>query len=361
MLRSVTSPSPSSESTNRRRLHLILAAVVVVAALLAVPAGAVAKPGRASVMTRNVYLGADLTAGVQAGSLQGLVDAAGTILHQVDQNNFQVRAKGLAAEILGKNPDLVGLQEVALWRTGPCTENPIPPKATHVRYDYLKLLLEQLNKGKKRYRVVDRGARVRLRGLREHRRQRVDLGARVPARQRDQRPADDARRDPRPRRPRHDLERPGRPLPHAAAGSARRASPINVTRGWTRVDAKVPGAPKFRFVNTHLESFDNQATNHTNNDGDVGNGQIRRRRPRSCSPPAARRPASCPVILVGDLNSDTKTEVKPGDALAYKALLQCGLRGAKHEQAARLLPQRRRAHDRRRRQAAAISTTRSTT
>ena len=30
------------------------------------------------------------------------------------------------------------------------------------------------------------------------------------------------------------------------------------------------------------------------------------------------------MILVGDLNSDTKTEVKPGDGLAYKALLGAG-------------------------------------
>ena len=30
------------------------------------------------------------------------------------------------------------------------------------------------------------------------------------------------------------------------------------------------------------------------------------------------------MILVGDLNSDKATEVKPGDGLAYKALLEAG-------------------------------------
>ncbi len=79
-------------------------------------------------MSRNLNLGANLELGVRATSLQGLVNTAGTILHQVDQNNFPVRAKGLAAEILTKNPDLVGLQEAARWRTGPCTENPLPPR-----------------------------------------------------------------------------------------------------------------------------------------------------------------------------------------------------------------------------------------
>src|SRR4051812_34530410 len=127
----------------------------VCAAVLAAPAAdAAKKPTNVKVMTRNLYLGADLTAGVNASDLQGLVDAAGGILNTVDKNNFAVRAKGLSKEIRGHTPDLVGLQEVALWRTEPCTESPIPPKATTVRWDYLKLLLGQLNKGKKRYRAV---------------------------------------------------------------------------------------------------------------------------------------------------------------------------------------------------------------
>ena len=287
MVRSVTSPSPPSEGTNRRRLHLILAAVVVVAALLAVPAGAAAKPGRASVMTRNLYLGADLTAGVNAGSLQGLVDAAGGILHQVDQNKFQVRAKGLAAEIVGKNPDLVGLQEVALWRTAPVHKIPIPPKATHVRYDYLKLLLAQLNKGRKRYRVVvskpefDFEVYANTDGKESTSAPGCPLGSEINGRltMRDVILARAGRRQ--------ELERQAGTLPHAAAGAPRGVA-INVTRGWTRVDARVPGAPSFRFVNTHLESFDNSATNHTNNDATSATARCARLRPRSSSPPPAR-------------------------------------------------------------------------
>ena len=133
--------------------------LALTAALLAAPTAADATSGKRQheplkVMTRNLFLGADLTPGVQATSLQGLVTAAGVILKQVDDNNFPVRAKGLAAEITTKKPDLVGMQEVALWRTGPCTESPLPPQATTVRYDFLKLLLAEVNKGKKRYRAV---------------------------------------------------------------------------------------------------------------------------------------------------------------------------------------------------------------
>src|SRR5689334_396467 len=130
---------------------------VLIAALVAGPAGARASsPAKVKVMTRNLYLGADLTPGTSASSVSELVDAAGQILNQVDQNKFQVRAKGLATEILNKKPDLVGLQEAALWRDAPCDAPILPPSATHVRKggDFLGLLLQQLNKGGRNYRLV---------------------------------------------------------------------------------------------------------------------------------------------------------------------------------------------------------------
>src|SRR4051794_41270666 len=109
-----------------RRL-LPMAAVASVLALL-LPGAAVAKPeghsdhgkGKVvSVMTRNLYLGADLAPAIGAPNLEAFVAANGQILREVTANDFPVRAQGLANEILEKRPDLVGLQEVALWRTGP--------------------------------------------------------------------------------------------------------------------------------------------------------------------------------------------------------------------------------------------------
>ncbi len=73
------------------------------------------------VMTRNLYLGADLAPAIEPAARQQLVAANGEILEEVIANDFPTRAEGLADEILQTKPDLVGLQEVALWRTTPIT------------------------------------------------------------------------------------------------------------------------------------------------------------------------------------------------------------------------------------------------
>jgi hypothetical protein len=86
-----------------------IAALTAALLLLIVPA-AEAKPATVKVMSRNLYLGADLGPGMNATNLQELVNGAGQILNQVDANNFPVRAKGLAKEIKQTGPDIVGLQ-----------------------------------------------------------------------------------------------------------------------------------------------------------------------------------------------------------------------------------------------------------
>src|SRR3954468_265872 len=97
---------------------------------------------------------------------------------------------------------------------------------------------------------------------------------------------------------------------------------IDVTRGWTSIDATVRGK-KLHFVNTHLEAFDNSPNgNFTNADTKVGNGGIRQAQAKQLVAKGGPARSKLPVILLGDLNSDVRTEVKKGDGLAYRALLK---------------------------------------
>ena len=307
------------------RLRLSLAAAVIAAAgLTALPAGAQAAPADVKVMTRNVYLGADLTPGVRAANLQQLVNAAGGILGSVDRNNFAVRAKGLAAEIAAEKPHLVGLQEAALWRTAPCTQSPLPPKATTVRYDYIKMLLKELNRrGRTPYKAVkvqpefDFEVWANTDGNESTAAPGCPMGSELNGRL-TMRDAILVRRGVKASR--------AKGAPFSTQLQVRPADvPVNVTRGWTSVEAQVGRSRRFRFVNTHLEAFDNQTSNTTNKGTSMSNGEVREAQAKELvrsGGPAAR--GKLPVILLGDLNSDVKTEVKPGDALAYTAMLGAG-------------------------------------
>lgn len=65
-----------------------------------------------TVMTRNLYLGAELAPVLTAQTPEEFLTAAQAALAQVAANNFPERAWALAAEIVEKKPHLVGLQEV---------------------------------------------------------------------------------------------------------------------------------------------------------------------------------------------------------------------------------------------------------
>ncbi|HEY6100108.1 MAG TPA: endonuclease/exonuclease/phosphatase family protein [Anaeromyxobacter sp.] len=271
----------------------------------------------AGVMTRNLYLGADLGPAIGAPDLGSFVAATGGVLRQVTATNFPVRAQGLATEILELEPDLVGLQEVALWRTGPASIAPLlgaPKTATIVRYDFLQLLLDELNAGgKTRYRAVvvqdefDFEAPADENGVAGDGPAPVvnaELNARLTMRD-------------------VILERTdGGVHTWAPAGESFDTlltlpilgTPVSVTRGWTRVDARVRGGLPFRFVNTHLEAFDPAALRPS----------IRSLQARELVAAGGPATGKLPVVLVGDLNSDDDT-VESGDQQAYRALLDAGL------------------------------------
>jgi hypothetical protein len=64
------------------------------------------------VMTRNQYLGADLSPILLAQTPAEFVAAVTAALQQAAANDFPSRAKRLATEVALTKPDLIGLQEV---------------------------------------------------------------------------------------------------------------------------------------------------------------------------------------------------------------------------------------------------------
>jgi hypothetical protein len=189
------------------------------------------------------------------------------------------------------------------------------PTATNVRYDYLQLLLDQLNKGKTQYEVVVSQNEFDLEAPGD------ENGI----------PGDGPAAEGIPnaeingRLTMRDviLVRKGCGVQTANPQSANfktllavpiLGKPLTIKRGWTATDAKVRGSGWFRFVNTHLESFDPAALVPS----------IRSLQARELVAPGGPATGSLPVVLVGDLNSDDDT-VEPGDQQAYRALLEAGL------------------------------------
>jgi endonuclease/exonuclease/phosphatase family metal-dependent hydrolase len=229
----------------------------------------------------------------------------------------------LAREILATSPDVIGLQEAALWRTDRTCQYFVPPgpyTATHVAYDYVKLLLKQLNKGKQRYRVVatepefDFETEANTDGSPDHscdQDVRLTMRDAILARVHDGVVVKNVRKG-------H--------FKTLFAPKLVGLITVPVARGWISADFRVRGSRWFRMVDTHLESFDDQASNPTNRGADLGNGQIREAQARELIQKSGPATGRLPVILVGDLNSDIKTPLKPGDGLADRAVLHAGFR-----------------------------------
>lgn len=267
----------------------VLAAAGTIAAVAAPAAGAKPRPA-VTVMTRNLYLGADLLPAAGAQDQTQLRAAATAIVNHVKATDFPARAKLLAAEIAKAKPDLVGLQEVATWRrTRPGEASGTP--ATAPLYDWLGSLQKALHARHRHYRMIaaenefdfqlptDLGydARLSLRDVVLATR-RVKLRARRSASFE------------------HILSIP------TVAGTA------NIHRGYNRVDVSVRGA-RLRFVNTHLEAYSPTVREAQAKELVAGPLQSSKR----------------PVILAGDLNSD-RASTQPADRLAYEAIAAAGFK-----------------------------------
>jgi endonuclease/exonuclease/phosphatase family metal-dependent hydrolase len=197
-----------------------------------------------SVMTRNLYLGTDFDEIFAAQTPQELVAEVAEAFTEVGQSLPHERMRGIADEIQAASPDLVGLQEVALWRVGAPFD---PSPAETVTYDFLQLLLDELAARGLHYAPVA---------------VQSNFDAEVPA-VFSQTLAFDVRfTDRLVVLARTDLKTSELKIENVEAHhfttnltfSSPTLGTITIPRAWIAVDAKLRGKT-FRFVNTHPESF----------------------------------------------------------------------------------------------------------
>jgi len=111
------------------------------------------------VMSRNLYLGADIfpvIAAAQDPNPIAVPLAVTDVFTSMQASNFPERAQAIADEISRRRPHVVGLQEVSIWRTQIPGDflagNPVA--ASDVAYDFLEILMAALEERGLNYTVA---------------------------------------------------------------------------------------------------------------------------------------------------------------------------------------------------------------
>lgn len=252
---------------------LLLTAAVLMAGCDAITGGGGSEP--VSVMTQNVYLGADIFKVTQAQDASQVPVLVAQAWATVQATDFPARAGRLAAQIAQAGPDLVGLQEVSLYRLqspGDLAQGGLV-SATDTVLDYLKLLMDSLSVLGAQYQVVIESSNADV---------EMPMATATGC-------CDDIRMTDRD----VILARSGVQTSDARTGIYTDAYTVDLgglsipfRRSWesARVDI---GGKKFRFVNTHLETESNPTIQEAQASELVN----------------LLQGESLPVLLVGDFNS----------------------------------------------------------
>jgi endonuclease/exonuclease/phosphatase family metal-dependent hydrolase len=239
-----------------------------------------------TVMTRNVYPGMAAES-IMAAPAEQIPLAAAMAWGKLEQTNFPERAGRLAAEILAAGPQVVGLQEVALYRVqlpGDAAFGGTTP-ATSVAFDFLQILLDTLAAHGAPYVAlaadttsdvempavtgVDGSGDPTFMDIRYTDRDAILVRADVA----------------------HAAPHAGRYeafIPFDLAGTS-----IGIYRGWGSVEATIAGTT-YRFVNTHLDDLSLESQ--------VG---------QATELLAMLADETKPVVLLGDFNSDAIAGATP--------------------------------------------------
>ena len=264
-----------------------------------------------TVMTRNLYVGANVEElfTVDPSDPLALAIAVAETLEAIEATNFVERSEALADEIARTEPDLIGLQEVALIRFQSPGDFLIgnPKPAETILLDYLETLLDALAMRGLNYKVA---ATI----------DNADIELPFPA----------------------GFDNSGEPLfddarltdrdvilkkSNIATSNVRAETysvileipfgnlSIDIKRGYTAVDAKVRGQ-KYCFVNTHLEVL---------GVGGVPIPQIQAAQAFELI--QILRNKDLPIILVGDFNSSPRDPIVHDSALILTPYWQLKIAG----------------------------------
>lgn len=282
-------------------------AVFAVAPLSAAPPPQSNDAKTITVMTRNLYLGADVAPAVAAilsGDPAAIVTAVSEVWGKVRFTDFPARAAGIAREIAEAQPDLIGLQEAELWRSQTPADF-VFGNAKHVEYDFVKILIRALEARGLHYDVVaeEHGFDIELPGFLSEANAEAGLLSDIRLTDRE---VILARSDPKSSELKLSSPRTG----HFATNVEFPISPdltFVLQRGWASVDATVRGK-SFRFVTTHLEA-DSEAV----------------REAQAIEVIVGPANTSLSVVLVADSNSNAN-----GDATtpAYSSFIGAGFADA---------------------------------
>ena len=101
------------------------------------------RENRLTLMTWNIYQGANQSSIFTATTPSEFVTAVGSGYNRIQATNFIERADSIAEKIQEIRPDLIGLQEVILLRTQIPSDGHATP-ATNISFDYLQILIDTL-------------------------------------------------------------------------------------------------------------------------------------------------------------------------------------------------------------------------
>ena len=297
-------------TTRSVRFHrfLPIAVCVVLAVAFAAAAPVPAEEGpQVTVMTQNLYVGANLAAAIGAiasGDPATIIAGVSEVYAKVQFTDFPARAAGIAREVDAVRPDLIGLQEAELWRSAPFVA---AAPAHHVEYDFVDLLVKALKARGLHYEVVaeERGFDIQMPGF---------LSAADAAKGKISwiRLTDREVILARKSTGHSPLSLANAQTGHFVTNIEYPVSPdftFVVQRGWASVDATI-GGRTFRFVTTHLEADDEGI-----------------REAQAAEIVAGPASTALPVVFVADANSDGNPVPKFHPA-AYEILIGGGFTDA---------------------------------